>query len=188
MGQLLVAVHVQTPDLRRRGSPTVGSRGASMIRLQLFGGLAIDGDGSLTSVQRKPLALLAVLAASGQRGLPRERAASLLWPESDAEHSRNALNQTLHHLRVGALRDGVSKGAELKLDPLVITSDVTEFREALDKDDLARAIDLYTGPFLDGVYIRDGCEFDRWAESQRRELADLYAKALEALAQQGDAV
>src|SRR2546430_2415480 len=143
-----------------------------MIRLQLFGGMALGGDASLTSVQRKPLALLSILAVSGRQGFPREKAASLLWPESDADHSRNALNQTLHHLRRGALRDAITAGADLRLEARIIASDVAEFRDALEKGDLTRAIELYIGPFLDGVYIRDGSEFERWAEVHRREFAD----------------
>ena len=41
----------------------------------------------------------------------------------------------------------------------------------------------YRGPFLDGFYVDDAPEFERWAETERARLAARYAGALERLAQ-----
>jgi hypothetical protein len=41
---------------------------------------------------------------------------------------------------------------------------------------------LYSGPFLDGFYVSDAPEFERWTEAERARLARLYVRALEDLA------
>ena len=45
---------------------------------------------------------------------------------------------------------------------------------------------MYAGPFLDGFYLVDSGEFERWAESRRTELAREYQETLEALAVQAE--
>jgi TolB-like protein len=45
-----------------------------------------------------------------------------------------------------------------------------------------RAARLYRGPFLDGFYVSDAPEFERWAEGERDRLARAYVRALECLA------
>jgi hypothetical protein len=36
---------------------------------------------------------------------------------------------------------------------------------------------LYRGPFLDGVYIKDALEFERWADDERRAIEGIHSKA-----------
>ena len=65
-----------------------------MLRLNTFGGLVLQQDGQLhtgPASQRRRLAVLAVVAAAGRRGISREKLVSLLWPESDAEAGRHSL-------------------------------------------------------------------------------------------------
>ncbi|MFN2564352.1 MAG: winged helix-turn-helix domain-containing protein, partial [Gemmatimonadaceae bacterium] len=72
------------------------------MRLRTFGGISVDGAPQAlggAATQRRPLALLALLAAAGDRGISRERLLALLWPESNTEQARNALRQTLYALR-----------------------------------------------------------------------------------------
>jgi DNA-binding SARP family transcriptional activator/TolB-like protein len=158
-----------------------------MLRLRMLGGLDLEGDTSLTSVQRRPLALLALIAMAGARGIAREKVAAYLWPESDAEHARNALNQTLHQLRRGDLREVVSGTTELKLEPDILTSDVTDFENAIATGDFIRAVELHRGPFLDGVHVRGAPLFERWVDEHRQKLDARCAVALEALARRADA-
>ena len=160
-----------------------------MLNLRVFGGLALEDDDPNTpalSVQRKPLALLALVAVAGEQGIAREKIASYLWPESDAEHSRNALSQMLHHLRRRCRCDAVGGGSLLRADAAYITSDVARFRVAIDEGQLANAAGLYAGAFLDGVYIHGASEFERWVEDQRQHFAEEYAAALESLARQAE--
>ncbi len=155
--------------------------------LKLFGGASLEGeDGALTgpAAQRHRLALLALLAASPSRALTRDKLMALLWPERDAEHARNLLNQSVYVLRK-ALGEGaiLSPGEELKLDPGVVECDVIAFDQALAAAEHERATALYTGPFLDGFFLDDTPEFERWVDRERERLAGAYAKALEDLAE-----
>lgn len=155
--------------------------------LRLFGGAALEGEeGAVTgpAAQRHRLALLALLATSPSRALTRDKLMALMWPERDAEHARNLLNQSVYVLRK-ALGEGaiLSPGEELKLDPRVVECDVIAFNQALAAGEHERAAALYTGPFLDGFFLDEAPEFERWADRERERLAGAYAKALEDLAE-----
>jgi DNA-binding SARP family transcriptional activator/TolB-like protein len=159
----------------------------AMRSLKLFGGVAIEGrDGPLTgpATQRHRLALLALLAASYPRALPRDKLVAYLWPERDAEHARNLLNQAVHAVRK-ALGEGsiLTGGAELRFGAGAVECDVIAFTAALEGGDWQRAAGLYAGPFLDGFFLSDAPEFERWAEAERESLSGAYAKALESLAE-----
>lgn len=161
-----------------------------MLRLRTFGGLALERDGASSpamGAQRKALALLAVLAASGDRGVGRDRLLALFWPESDGERARGTLKQTLHVLRrrLGGAQ-AIEGTAELRLNPSYVDSDVRAFQRACEAGDLEAAVAEYGGPFLDGVFIDDGAEFERWASDRRRELALQHSAALEQLARAAD--
>ena len=157
-----------------------------MLRLRTFGGLSVaDGGQQLTgaAAQRSRLALLALLARAGERGISRDKLLAYLWAESDDAHARNALNQALFAIRRDLHEDAVVAGAtEVHLNPQVISHDAGEFEAALERGDAERAVSLYAGPFLDGFHIKGAPEFDRWAESERARLAAQYSSALERLA------
>ena len=162
-----------------------------MLRLRTFGGLSIErsaeeGGGSPTSTAtaaRRRLAFLAVLAASGPRGMPRDKLLALFWPESDTDKARHALDQTLYSLKrdLGA-ESLVSGREELAINPAAMTSDVEDFKAALARGDRGAAVELYAGPFLDGVFISGAAGFERWAEEERTRLTRDVELALEALA------
>lgn len=155
-----------------------------MLRLETFGGLAlIDGPAGAVTTQRRRLALLALLAVADKRGLTRDKLVAYLWPDSPSDNARHALEQLLYALR-RQLGDSVLLGPDpLRLNPEIITSDVTQFGQAIARGALAEAFGLYRGPFLDGFYLSDGAEFERWAEEERSRLAGKYAWALESLAE-----
>jgi len=157
-----------------------------VLQLRTFGGLSIEANGAPLSgaaVQRKTLALLSLLAAAGKNGLSRDKLVAYLWPESDAEHGRSLLKQACYALRRDLHEHELLLGAtELRLNPDVITSDVQVFEEALRAGDRSRAVELYCGPFLDGFYLNEAEEFERWVEDQRARLAEQARDALESLA------
>ena len=113
-------------------------------RLETFGKLALSGGASSDlSHQRRRLALLALLAASGERGLSRDQLLAYLWSESAAANARHSLEQLLHTLR-RALGESVFSGINpVRLDSQVVASDVTEFERALARGSLADAVALY---------------------------------------------
>jgi TolB-like protein/DNA-binding SARP family transcriptional activator len=156
-----------------------------MLHLKTFGGLSVDVDGTPgtgAAQQRKTLALLALLAAAGQRGLSRDKLIASLWPETDAEHGHGLLRQACYALRRDLVARELFLGSiQLRLNPAVISSDVESFARALEENDPIRAVAFYTAPFLDGFYLNGGGEFETWAETERARLASQYRAALEVL-------
>jgi len=161
-----------------------------VLRLRTLGGLSIESGTSMgnATVNRRPLALLALLAVKGRRGLSRDSIVALFWPESDAEHGRNSLSQMLSMVRRELGTDDVVLGTtELRLNSAVLACDVTELEERIAADDLEAATRLYTGPFLDGVFLKNAPEFERWVDHERSRLEHVQRDALERLAAQATA-
>jgi DNA-binding SARP family transcriptional activator len=157
-----------------------------LLRLRALGGLSVeDGKGPLigASTQPRKLAVLALLATAGPRGVSRDKVVSYLWSETDAERACHALRQLLYALRQGLQVDPLGRGTrELRLNGALISSDVSEFRHALNRGKWGEAATLYAGPFLDGFHLSGAPEFERWADAERAELASCAAAALAAAA------
>ena len=158
-----------------------------VYRLETFGGLTLAGGGPRSlSHQRLRLALLALLAAAGERGLSRDQIVGLLWPEAESSAARHSLEQLLHALR-RSLGDSVFTGVNpIALNGEVVVSDLAEFERAIQREDFAAAVALYRGPFLNGFYLDDAREFERWVETERARLAGRYLDALVRLAERGE--
>lgn len=159
-----------------------------MLRLHTFGGVSLfRGDENLTGAvtQRRRLGILVLLATAGAAGLSRDKLLAFLWPEADAESARHVLNQLLYAQRRQVGDDALFQGRKtLRLNPAVISSDVDQFEHALGAHDLDAAAALYRGPFLDGFFLKDAPEFERWADQQRSRLARRAVDALTTLARQ----
>jgi len=157
-----------------------------MIQLTTLGCLEVDQTdrpASGAAARPRPLALLAVVASARELGVARDRLLAYFWPESDTEHARNCLKQTLFALRQDLHDDiFVVRTGSLRLNPAVITTDVVQFEAARARGAHATAVALYRGPFLDGFHLPCLLEFDRWMEVERLRLAQGYRDSLEALA------
>ncbi|MDH3495223.1 MAG: hypothetical protein OER21_00460 [Gemmatimonadota bacterium] len=155
--------------------------------LHLLGGLSLHGpDGPIkarSGSQRRPLALLALLAIAGEDGLTRDRLIGLLWPEMDEPRARHNLSDVAHNIRHDLGPECLlTRGDVLWLAQTCVTADVVQFEEALARADLESASRLYRGPFLDGFHLGAGAAFDQWVERERQRLAARCADALDALA------
>ncbi|MGI9183262.1 MAG: BTAD domain-containing putative transcriptional regulator [Longimicrobiaceae bacterium] len=155
--------------------------------LKLFGGASLTGQSGAVggpATQRHRLALLALLATSHPCALQREKLMVRLWPERDSKHARKLLNQAGHALRKTLGGEVIlSAGDELRFNPRVVQCDVIAFEEALATGDAERAVELYAGPFLDGFFLSQAPEFERWAEGERERFRRACCKALEGLAE-----
>ncbi|HST58203.1 MAG TPA: BTAD domain-containing putative transcriptional regulator [Longimicrobium sp.] len=135
------------------------------------------------AAHRRRVALLAILAAARGRPVGRERIVGLLWSEHPADAARHTLSEALYVLRKDLGEDGfVVVGDEVGLDPARVHCDVDVFQRALEEKRWEDAVAAYGGPFLDGFYVTDAPEFERWAETERNRLARAYGRALEELA------
>jgi serine/threonine-protein kinase len=163
-----------------------------MIYLRTFGGVTFERDGSPlggAAAQRRLLAVAAMIASGGERGISRERVLSTLWTDSEPERARQALSQTLYHMRRALdVEDLVeSGGQDLRFVP-GIGSDVADLERAADEGDLEAIAALHRGPFLEGFHVNGAPEFERWASTQRARFAERCAQALDQLALKAERV
>jgi TolB-like protein/DNA-binding SARP family transcriptional activator/Flp pilus assembly protein TadD len=157
-----------------------------VLKLKTFGGLSIqDSSGSRAgiSIQRRRLAVLVLLARAGDRGMTRDKLVGYLWPESETEKARRILAQAVYAMRRDLGSEEAFLGTtEVRLNPAVLTSDVAEFCSAIASGRREVAVSIYDGSFLDGFFIDEAPEFERWVEAERSSLAQDYRRALEELA------
>src|SRR5688572_2687959 len=134
-----------------------------MLKLRLFGHATVqDEQGSLSgrAVQPRRLALLALLALAPRKSLGRDKLLAYLWPESDTEQGRHLLSVAVYELRK-VLGDGtlVTGRDDLTLRTDALAIDVDEFEAALAAGQAERAIEIHSGPLLDGFHINEAPEF-----------------------------
>jgi DNA-binding SARP family transcriptional activator len=170
-----------------------------IIRLALLGPVSLTGTtGPLVrrAVQRRRMALLALLASATDASLSRDYLVGLLWPESDERTARHLLADSVYVLRRTLGPNAiVTSGEDLRLSSQHVCVDVAEFRQALAAERWTDALTLYRGDFLDGFFVRNTSEFERWASSERARLraaairaASAHTRALEQAGRMRDAI
>jgi DNA-binding SARP family transcriptional activator len=162
-----------------------------MFTLRLLGGVSLDSpSGRITGpvLQQRRIPVLAMLAACGDQGCSLDRLVGYIWPEYEKERARHNLANAVYVLRY-TLGEGavLASGEYLRLDFELIQADVVAFERALQDGHLEEAAGLYGGPFLEGFFLSDAPEFERWVESERQRLFDALAGALEKLAEEAEA-
>jgi DNA-binding SARP family transcriptional activator len=130
--------------------------------------------------QPKRVALLAYLALATAQGFRRrDTIIGLFWSEMDQERARGALRKSLYFLRK-SMGEEVLRGRgdeELALDWSEITCDAVEFESAVTTGNLERALELYRGDLLDGVFLSGCPEFEKWLDGERERLREMAAGA-----------
>lgn len=162
-----------------------------MYFLRVFGTPQLRGPSGLISgrvSQRRPLAVLAVLAVAGDGGSTRDQLAGLLWGETIDQRALSELSNALYLIRRQLGADAViGDAAQLRLNATVIDSDVRAFLAALERRDRVAAVAAYAGPLLEGYHLHRAPAFEEWLGRERGRLAAHYADALEILAKEADA-
>ncbi len=123
----------------------------------------------LVHPKRSALLLYLVLAAAG-RPIRRDSLLAVFWPESSQDLARASLRKALHNLR-RALGEEVfvAEGDdEVSIAAGQIRCDAVELESA----DATQAQELYKGTFLDGFFVPDAPDFERWVERERVRLRD----------------
>jgi predicted ATPase/DNA-binding SARP family transcriptional activator len=126
--------------------------------------------------------LLALLVLRHGRAVDRSWLAGTLWPDSTEGQALRNLRDILMHLRkaLGPERDRVQSPTRdtLTLDLTGADIDTLQFDAAMqagDEEALRRAVDLYTGPLLEGC-------FEEWVVLERNQRQQACLRALETLA------
>ena len=139
-----------------------------VFRLTILGTPGIAGPGGRVAGaagQGQPLALLAVLACAGERGISRDRVTALFWPDASGQQASHRLSQLTHSIRRSlGCSDLMTGASDLSLRPDRIGCDLWELTAARGRGDFELAASLYAGPLLDGFFLPESLEFDRWLE------------------------
>jgi serine/threonine-protein kinase len=137
--------------------------------------------------QPKRLALLAYLAAAAPRRFHRrDTLLGLFWPELDESHARAALRRSLYFLRnaLGAETITARGEDEVGVPEEALWCDAGAMERALDRGETERALELYQGPFLEGLHVEGaGTELQDWLDRERARLRDRALAAAGALAE-----
>ena len=148
-----------------------------MYRLQTLGGLDLRrDDGSRAAsilTHPKRVALLVYLAVARPGSLyRRDSLLGLFWPELDEERARAALRKAVHLLRQSLGQEAIVRQGddELGVDGDVVWCDAVAAASALAAGRWEEALDLYGGPFLDGLFVDDAPEFEHWLDATRTRL------------------
>ncbi len=159
--------------------PVMGMPVPSRVELRSLGSADLLGpegaEPQAVLTQPKRLALLTYLAVAQPHGFQRrDKLVGLFWPESDQEHARAALSTALSHLR-RSLGEGVvvTRGTEeVGLDRERFWCDAVAFEDALDQRDFGRALELYRGDLLEGLFLSGCPEFEKWLDGKRGQLRE----------------
>ena len=150
------------------------------LRIQLFGGLRLAlADKPIVGLySNKASALIAYLVVT-RRAATRDVLATLLWGDMNDADAKMNLRQCLTNLRkylepyLLIARDVVAFNFDA---PYAL--DLQDFEQLLLSKNLPDAIALYTGDFLEGVFLRDAPDFDEWAVAQRARWRELALQAM----------
>lgn len=158
------------------------------VRIHTLGSFTITCDNTIlvssSKLPPKPLQLLTMLIAAGQKGMFRERIAARLWPDSDGDRALQSLNTTLHRLRKILGRDDavVLINSQLLLNDRVCWVDSRHFTWLAQQVKAAptlstnsayikKALALYQGPFTTGQEsIPVALQYSEQLEKQWRQL------------------
>jgi DNA-binding SARP family transcriptional activator/TolB-like protein len=141
------------------------------FRLRTLGGLRLERDGvEFMSGRRRELALLAYIARSAPRPVPRTSLAALFWGERREARARQSLRQALLELR-RVLDDGLEVSADaVGLRPGVVALDVVEVEAALAAERPREAVERCAGEFLPGAEDIGGEVWRAWVDAERAGL------------------
>jgi DNA-binding SARP family transcriptional activator/tetratricopeptide (TPR) repeat protein len=161
------------------------------IHLKTLGGLAvIDATGRpihAAAALRRPVAVLIVAAASGQRGIARDKLVGLLWPDFHPDRARHSLTQAIYNARrVTGVDDLFLTDGVLRVNPQRVSSDIGELESAAQRGDLEGVAAQYEGAFLDGFFVPESPDFEHWVSINRARFEERVASALEELRARAD--
>ncbi|HET7744523.1 MAG TPA: BTAD domain-containing putative transcriptional regulator [Gaiellaceae bacterium] len=161
----------------------------SGIRIGLFGGFRVEVDGRPIPEQawrqRKPAALVKLLALAPRHKLHREQVMDALWPELAPAPAAANLRKALHYARrLAESRTGEplieSAGELVALPTDRLGVDVDEFRSTADRARRSGSVDAYAEAIAlhrDGLLPDD--RYEEWAIGPREELQLEYLSLLE---------
>jgi TolB-like protein len=153
-----------------------------MLELKLFGHMELSGPGGRIDLANAKLsALLAYLALTGRRPLPREQLTNLLWGSHFEKQAQQNFRQALSRLRKLLGSDlFATEDQFIQIEFRTIESDVARFESLLhdgSADALRAAVKLAEGELLEGIAVKEAV-FTEWLATERNRIGKLVCDAL----------
>ncbi|HYK02033.1 MAG TPA: BTAD domain-containing putative transcriptional regulator [Thermoanaerobaculia bacterium] len=167
--------------LAREQAAGLGTATHAPLRVRALGPLEIfrEGEAVEESARSRELLLFLLVHPSGRT---KEQIGAALWPDADPSKLRNNFHVTLHRLRKGLgasewiVVDGdtyaLDRSRGIDFDAEVFEREALAAIRAKNQERLARAVDLYRGPFFENASSGE------WYLEHRERLRELYARAL----------
>ena len=128
-----------------------------------------------TLAPKRPFLLLSYLAYR-QTWVTRDEILALFWPEKSEQDARHSLRQLLYSAKKEIYAEALLV-TEDKLSTNV-SSDVQEFQAALEKGAWAKALELYNGDFLEGIFNDNSYAVEQWLTLTRHDLKNSWHYAV----------
>ena len=175
---MLDQLQVETPAKSNHGG----------LRLYLLGPTKISRDSLPITIARKQVRLLLYYLATCDQMVSYEHLRFLFWPDTTDTVSQRHLTRLLNHISDCLGEPDILRTNEthVQLDRRRYWSDVRAFRALCAQKDASiayenqlQAVELYRGPFLEGVPLNTYKEFETIIENLRTGLEQNYLLALE---------
>jgi DNA-binding SARP family transcriptional activator len=158
-----------------------------MLSVLLFGAPRVLVDANpVTIARRKNRAILYYVAAQTE-AVNRRQLLALLWPDHEPETARHNLRSTVYSLRqaLGAHlvveQETLALAQESSVDTRTFEAALSA--AALRTDELAAALALYQGAFLDGFDTPDAPDYEDWIAVTREHYQRLAIRGYSTLSQ-----
>ncbi len=153
-----------------------------MLTIKLLGPPEILIDGAAVKLARRKSRAVLFYLASHRKPVRRQSLLATFWPDNPRASGQQVLRTTLHGLRKSLGAALLVNGDEISLADNV-QIDVRSFEEMLsgspsDPKQIAQALELYRGEFLEGFSLPDSPEFDDWSMLERERLQRLAIRGL----------
>lgn len=147
---------------------------APACALQLLGTPTLTRSGRVVTLKRRQARALLFFVGAHDGPVARDVLLGLIWPDKERAVAQQNLRTLLHGLRreLGPHLVDEANGLRLAADVVV---DVRSFEAGLagGADELAAALRLYRGDFLEGFALTGAPDFDSWALIERERLRRL---------------
>ncbi len=137
--------------------------------LRLFGSPELHTPSGVLPLPLERMSWLLALLAAKNDWLHREELSTLLWSDEDATGLQHRLRQLLYRLKKSGFADGIeSQAGRLRWSG---SSDLVEYKMALQRGEAEKALQLSQGLLLDGIQLQDS-EFAAWLTLERESIAN----------------
>jgi DNA-binding SARP family transcriptional activator/tetratricopeptide (TPR) repeat protein len=121
------------------------------------------------------LAILIYLSYQGEA--TRDQLTGLFWPEKPEKRARSSLSTAVSDLRKVCGRECILTKGEIYQAADLIHLDARAFQTTVERGDYSSALELYQGPFLQGISLVQTSYFEQWVGSVQSRLTGLHRRA-----------